>query len=159
MASQSAVTQKEPALHPVFSRVCFSFFKCVWTFYSPQVPLAYRQQWYKFFSKCFPTKLPSACQWASLVWMRGGSATHFQLRSCAQESQSFQEAPNENSAAGGSLYHLLSSSFLSQRQTQWQLGSSHRQGHHNGGMTRHKQLGLWWLLWASYHSWTTHQLI
>lgn len=120
MASQSAVTQKEPAPHPVCSRLFIN----IRTLYSSQVPLVYRQQWYKFFSKHFPTKL--GCPWASLVWMRGGSVAYVCLRSCEQKSLNWASRRLwlRTGAAGGCLCHPLSSSLLSGRQPQGWLESS-----------------------------------
>lgn len=121
MASQGAITEKEPAPHPVRNRLFIN----IRTLYSPQVPLVYRQQWYKFFSKHFPTKL--GCPWASLVWMRGGSVAHVCLRSCEQKSLNWASRRLwlRTGAAGGCLCHLLSSSLLSgRRQAQGWLESS-----------------------------------
>lgn len=130
MASQSAVTQKEPAPHPV----CSWLFINIRTLCSPQVPLVYRQQWYKFFSKHFPIKL--GCPWA-IVWMRGGSVAHVCLRSCEQKSLNWASRRLwlRTGAAGGCLCHLFSSPLLSGRQAQGWLESSIQrrspQGLHN----------------------------
>lgn len=144
MASQSAVTQKEPAPHPV----CSILFINIRTLSSPQVPLVCR---HKFFSKHFPTKLE--CPWASLVWLRGGRVAHVCLGVVSRSH--WTELPGSwmrTGAAGGCLCHLLSSSLLSGRQPQGWLESSIQMRSPQWRMTRQEQLGLRWLLWASYHS-------